>query len=481
MNTNDLIQIITDNESVPQIKSLTIPVLTKIAKKEKINIKDLKKKDEIYRKIRNALIESRGESSSTIEESVEPSSSVEPFQQPVKGKTPRSRRRVIEEESVDFIEQIQLDDKRRGKKEEISVSREEVPYEKNIDLIELYIQNSKLSVEEVLDLLEKAQYSQCNWLKDSNLRKIGSGAGGSAFLDSSQNKIYKAISYTDIPSYITVLFASKVNQLIKDGISDSFMEAYFINKCLASQNFKYPVDKFVIEVYDYVKGKTMSQFLFINQNNHKLIDSVVAQVYACILVMMFRKISHLDLHTDNIIVYESNDKTAVFSMGSQSIEIPLLGYKIKIIDYDRVGVIIKNKAYTSNFPIGNSIASLNAENIKKYPGFFMLAMFSRFLRSDIPARDYYWQSKIFCENSYLDKIYDVMSNVQRKTVSQEDLLAKTGKLISYRPGDIEIIVDSKLLYFHKSLFLGFKEYGNIYTQIYLDCLEIIKKMTIQLK
>jgi hypothetical protein len=106
---------------------------------------------------------------------------------------------------------------------------------------------------------------------------------------------------------------------------------------------------------------------------------VMAQVVLSIMLLMYNKIAHLDLHSDNIIITSTRDKDFTLTIGNRRYTLPTNGYSIKIIDYDIVGLILGGSLYkSSEIPIKQYVTVSN-KSITEMPGYFMLSMLSRIL------------------------------------------------------------------------------------------------------
>lgn len=440
------IELIRKNAIAP--KNITVARLKEIAESSHIDISGLKLKQDIYDKIR---INISRRSPSPKRRSPSPKKVAPPKRQKTPGKkrkeTPKPKSPEIQRRSP------------KGKSPEIqrkspSPKRESpklTPPQPITDGDILRIFNEAhptLKIDNIDDVLEQLKANtgvNCDWISHAELKEFGKGASGTVFKGKDASIIYKISNYVDVANYLTIIFSAQMNKIVDSGITDTFMKVYHIKNC--NTNVKtgdYYFRKPIVEIMEYQKGIPLSTFMKkANENGKKYI---FAQIICSIMVMMMKKMAHFDLHDENIIVYKTEEEFATYKIGKMVMNIPTNGYKIKIIDYDIIGIVIKNTPVLSTLPIANDIPSIANQNIKKYPGFFMCSMFSKIFRID------HAPYKIL-ENSLIHKFIRYIDNPNRGDLPRE------------------------LTLFAKNMFIdNYEKYTEPYISIFTDAQKIVKNL-----
>jgi serine/threonine protein kinase len=239
------------------------------------------------------------------------------------------------------------------------------------------------NVSNILEKLEKIPYVDCSWLETLGLTKLGSGAAGDVFRDN-QGYAYKIIRYFQYIHYTSVLFVEKLNYMLDNasvGDSVPFTRVYYMRKCNNTGSTTSSGDV-IVEIQEEIVGRSYANFMDEykrTKQNVEAVRSLLAQVVLSIMWLMYNKMAHFDLHSDNIIITRTNDEYFTLTIGNKRYTLPTHGYTIKIIDYDIVGIIFRGDLYkSSKIPVKN-ILTISDKSISELPGYFMLSMLSRIL------------------------------------------------------------------------------------------------------
>ncbi len=165
-------------------------------------------------------------------------------------------------------------------------------------------------------------------------------------------KDYKELIWREIDMYEFINTLNKNDQKFFSKLYD-----YKINdncvmcNSLNSDNINDPYFKKLNEskwcvklLIEYKDGITLKDFLIKNKLTEQQIYSILLQVCNVILILYKGNYSHNDLHLENIIIRETNQK--YFSLMNK--KIPFNGYQINVIDYG----LALHKKYGKNYTKG---------------------------------------------------------------------------------------------------------------------------------